>query len=81
MFTIKGSEDAEIPAEEFTDILRSSLRQSDIVTQSGKNQFMVMLLEMSHFNIEVVIDRIMGKWNANEALQSLELSYELDILK
>ncbi len=80
MFTLVGK-DADSLSEEFLSVLRSSLRQSDIVTESSKGRFLVLLLEMDPANIEVVIDRIMSKW-ASASLQGLcDITYELELLK
>ncbi len=81
LFSVHSSTESEPEPETVKELLRSSLRQSDVVTQNARNQFMVLLLEMSPHNIEVVIDRIISKWNAKDDLKGFELTYELDILK
>ena len=81
LFSVSSSEESGLPMDTIRELLRSSLRQSDVVTQNGRNQFVVLLLEMSAYNIEVVIDRIMDKWNESDELKGYELSYELDLLK
>ena len=81
LFSVSSKEDSELPRETIKEVFRSSLRQSDVVTHSSRNQYMILLLEMSPFNIEVVIDRIMNKWNACSELTGFELTYELDLLK
>ena len=81
LFSVSSPAESGLPMDTIRELLRSSLRQSDVVTQNGRNQFMVLLLEMSPQNIEVVIDRIMDKWNECDELKGYELSYELDLLK
>lgn len=69
LFSIDETHLFERPLEEATDaflsVLRSSLRQSDVVTQSGTNQFMVLLLKTPPYNLEIVINRIMHNWIAD----------------
>lgn len=84
LFSIKESEHAVIPLEEATDqfqeVLQNSLRQSDIVTRSSKNQMIVILPETELPNIRIVIDRILEKWNETDASVMFELSYESDVM-
>ncbi len=81
LFSVSSKTDSELPQDTIKELLRSSLRQSDVVTQSSRNQYMILLLEMSPFNIEVVIDRIMNRWNTCDELRDFELAYEIDLLK
>ena len=48
-------------AEEFKDILIHSLRKSDCVTQSDKNKFLVILIEATLDECDIVRDRIFSK--------------------
>ncbi len=80
LFSVNGENAAEL-SNKVSELLSGCLRQSDVVTSSSKNQFPVLLLEMSHYNIEVVIDRIMNRWNEDPELKELSIDYELDILK
>ena len=47
-------------ADEFKEILLHSLRKSDCVTQSGKVTFLVLLMEATSSESEIVRDRIIG---------------------
>ena len=47
-------------ADEFKSILIKNLRGSDCVTQSGKVTFLVLLMEATSGESEIVIDRIIG---------------------
>ena len=85
LFSIKETTPSNQPlveiTEQFLSILRSSLRQSDVITQSSKNQIMVLLLETPPYNIELVTDRIMQNWKDSGADNSYAIAYEVDILK
>ena len=48
-------------AEEFKDILIHSLRKSDCVTQSDKNKFLVILIEATINECDIIRDRIFSK--------------------
>ncbi len=84
LFSLKmenATDSSALPSDEFLEVLRSSLRQSDIITQRGKNQFMVLLLEITASNLEIVTDRILGKWSALEASKDCRAEYEIDLLQ
>lgn len=85
LFTITEDEDAATPlnelVEQFLEVLRTSLRQSDVITQSSKNQCIVLLSELKANDIEVVTDRIMSAWERQEASAHAQVEYELDALK
>ncbi len=84
LFTIKESEHAAIPiedaADDFIGVLSSSLRQSDIVTQSGRNQCIAILPETSPANLNVVTDRIMQKWNETDSSAMYSVTFESGLL-
>jgi diguanylate cyclase (GGDEF)-like protein len=46
----------------FGNVLRRSLRRSDLILQSRSNQFFVFLTERSTFEAKSVVDRIMTAW-------------------
>ena len=54
----------------------SSLRQSDVITQSAKNKFFVILLKTVPLNAQLVIDRIMGNWSEDERSLATDVTYE-----
>lgn len=56
-FTVKD----ESLAEKFKDTLLHSLRKSDCVSQSGKNKFLVLLMEATEEESLIVRDRIFSK--------------------
>ena len=53
---------AEISAEEFKEVLLRSLRKSDCVTQNG-NKFLVLLMEATELEGDLVKDRIFSRLN------------------
>lgn len=52
-------------AEKFKDTLLHSLRKSDCVSQSGKNKFLVLLMEATEEESLIVRDRIFSKLEKN----------------
>ena len=85
LFSISETKRSAIPiedaAEQLLDAIKSSLRQSDVVSQNAKNQFMVLLQEVESTNIEIVINRIMEKWEAADASAMFTVKSELDAVK
>lgn len=80
LFSIKEKEHAAVPIEdavdEFIEILGSSLRQSDLVTQNGKNQCLIILPETAPQNVGVVTERIMQKWDEADSSAMFEVKIE-----
>lgn len=80
LFSIKekneASDSLEKGIEGFSDILLNSLRQSDIVTQNGKNQCIVILPQTSSSNINPVTERVMQNWKESEFSADFEVSFE-----
>ncbi len=64
-------------AEELRFVLGSSLRQSDVVTQSSENRFVVLLMKLAPINIETVTDRILKNWSDVTASKYYDISYEI----
>ncbi|MCR5357689.1 MAG: diguanylate cyclase [Lachnospiraceae bacterium] len=52
---------SEIVAE-FGNVLKNSLRKSDIIFQSKQNQFFVVLLQLTQKDTPKVIERVMKNW-------------------
>ena len=80
LFSVREKEHAAIPIEdavdEFMGVLASTLRQSDIVTQSGKNQCLVILPETSAADVNVVIERIMQNWSEADSSAMFTVNFE-----
>ena len=85
LFSIKERDRAVLPiedaADQFSEVLVSSLRQSDIITQNGKNQFIVLLPETSFQNISVVSERVLQNWNDADASAIFSVSVEQDVIR
>ena len=48
----------------FGEVLQKTLRRSDILFQCKKDQFFLLLPELSEENIQILVDRIMRKWES-----------------
>jgi diguanylate cyclase (GGDEF)-like protein len=73
--------DPEVLTDHFMEVVRSSLRQSDVVTRQGKNQVMAVLLKAIPSDIEIVTERIMMNWEASEESDHCHVSMEVDTIK
>ena len=62
--------DDESKAEEFLEVLSHSLRRSDCVTQNGRNQIFVLLMEATHDDVEVVKQRLLERWHQPLQIES-----------
>ncbi|MCR5789663.1 MAG: GGDEF domain-containing response regulator [Lachnospiraceae bacterium] len=81
-FTLEGdSENAAAQTDAFSEVLQLSLRQSDVVTKSGRSRVLVLLLELPPVDMQIVIDRIMNNWSENELSAACSIDYEMELLK
>lgn len=84
LFSIEEKGQGELPMDMvmklFEKVLCDSLRQSDVVTRSGKNQYIILLFNTTRNNIEVVVDRIRSNWARSGGSSGYELSFELDLI-
>ena len=68
LFTVRCNEPGlsgsviEEVSDLFSDVLRSSLRRSDVYTRSGKHQFMVLLSSMDNVDRSIILLRIIDNW-------------------
>lgn len=86
LFTINEKQDVDEDIREkstdmFFSALHTSLRGSDVVTQNSKNQFLILLFDTELYNIEIILDRIMTKWQKFEYEDAFDITYELDNVK
>lgn len=81
--TPQGNTDNKISdiSDELLTIIKSSLRQSDVITKNSNNQLIVMLLEAPAHNIEVVTNRILDNWEKAYHDTGYSLSYEIEQLQ
>ena len=81
LFSLKNKLSDELPGQDVTDAfldkISSSLRQSDTITQSGKNQFLLILLKTTPLNAQLVIDRVLGNWSLSPVSDTVDVSYEM----
>ena len=81
LFSLKNKDSDEMPPSEITDAflenMSQSLRQSDVITQSSKNQFLLILLKTTPPNAQLVIDRVMSKWVALPESEKADVTYEM----
>ncbi len=68
----------ESKIEDFRNMLVKSLRRSDCVTQNGKNQFLVMLMEANLQEAYIVRDRILSRWQQMRANFKGEAAFEIE---
>ena len=84
MITLSETDMADLSLEKaierFEEVLKSSLRQSDVITRNGSNQFLVMLMETTRTNIEVVTDRIESNWSRSAGSGGYSFTHELILL-
>lgn len=66
----------ETTAEEFCELLKSTLRRSDCITRHGDNQILVLLMEASMEKGELVVERILRNWNKSTARRKVHCEIE-----
>lgn len=83
LFSVKvhGDVDQDKALDDFIEIMKNSLRQSDVITRYGKSQVLLILLKATPIDINVVTERIMMNWDANEASDHCSITYEVDTIK
>ncbi len=64
--------------EAFSDLLRQILRRSDIITQSKRNQFFLLLPELQEQNAPVVIERILSTWEMSKPVDGVRIKYAIE---
>ena len=75
----------DMPAEEFREItdalgelLRSTLRNSDMMMQSSPGQFFLLLPTVTEDNFESVMSRLKSEWEKIEGHEKVKLSFETE---
>ena len=59
----------------FEEILQENLRRTDIIFRSRQNRFFLLLPEMGQEAVDMVVGRIMTKWEKTEFAALFELRY------
>ncbi|MBO5551637.1 MAG: diguanylate cyclase [Lachnospiraceae bacterium] len=81
LFSIRNKASDDMPAdkitEAFQDMMQRSLRQSDVITQNSKNQFLLILLKTTPPNARLVIERLMGVWKDCPESALVNIDYEM----
>mgnify|MGYP002856434011 CR=1 FL=1 len=82
LLSLRGA-DGELPAtdepgEKLLEIICGSLRASDVVTQRSRNTISVILLEASPMDTNMIMERIVSKWN--EIGMDYDISYEVELI-
>ena len=60
----------------FKSTIRNSLRNSDVMMECGEHQLFLLLPEVTEYNIEKVINRLMDKWNKSELAAEVTVTTE-----
>ncbi len=82
LFTVKpgvsvsGADQHAMILEHFRRLIQESLRNSDVMVEVSDNQIFLLLPETQETGIEVVIDRLMRKWNQSEFRDEAEIDWE-----
>ncbi len=70
------SKDKEASIEEIRRIIQKTLRNSDIMMQTGDNQFFLLLPEVDDKNIETVMSRMIKALNEEKNKNNVAITYE-----
>ncbi len=81
LFTLEQKDSNEEAQKEFLEVLKASLRQSDVVSVFSKTQIIVLLSDMGEENISLVTDRVFDVWKENAWSASSSLSFENENLR
>ena len=74
----EGGCDITSEAEEFSAILKKSLRVSDVFTQLQTGHFFILLHDMPEAGCECVINGIIEKWTSKQTSDNIRLQYSLE---
>ncbi len=82
LFTIESAEKSVLPVldvtEYFFQILKETLRQSDVISLNGNNSCLALILKANSHEIKIVIDRIMKNWNEKSPDSTYKIKYEIN---
>ncbi|MBQ1548717.1 MAG: hypothetical protein IIZ61_10035 [Lachnospiraceae bacterium] len=67
--------------EAFLHIAKSSLRASDVVTESSRNHVYMLLLEADKPFSDMVAERIINKWQESDLKDGYAVTYEMEIIE
>ena len=67
--------------EAFLEVLKTTLRRSDTITQSSNNQFVIILYDIRYENVHLVIERLERNWQHSYFHDKVSYTYEYDLIK
>ena len=70
------AETSEAAADHLGEVLRSTLRRSDVFTKSGKRQYMLLLPEANNEAGEAILRRLQDAWAGSAEFGSIPLTSE-----
>ncbi|MBR3570200.1 MAG: diguanylate cyclase [Oscillibacter sp.] len=73
LYTLGGDAEA---IDKFGEVLRHSLRRSDVCTKNGANQYLVLLLEIRQGDMNTVLNRILANWDKTGMGDRIKVSWE-----
>ena len=71
--------DNDSDVEELKNLLKKILRKSDCITQSGKNEFYILLMETTTEEVKFVKGRILGKIKASDKISDLQINFRDEV--
>ena len=81
LFSLKVKDGATTSIEEtidgFVEFASNSLRQSDVITKSGKNQCIVILSKSKYSSAYSVTERILHSWSEEKDSEKVEVLFEI----
>ena len=78
LFTVMAEGDV---VDAFGEVLSASLRRSDVITKSGKHQYMVLLAEMEGADAEPILQRVLTRWNDSGKGGPRDVSYDTVLIR
>lgn len=80
VFMEPGVDDYSGLAEHLGNILKNTLRSSDIMMQNSANQFFLMLPGVTNDDIDKVINRTLAAWAESEYADQAQIIYEVEMI-
>ena len=85
IFSLEKLKEDTVPLSEareaFLHIAKSSLRASDVVTESSRNHVYMLLLEADKPFSDMVAERIINKWQESDLKDGYAVTYEMEIIE
>ncbi|MBR5361637.1 MAG: hypothetical protein IK123_12180, partial [Lachnospiraceae bacterium] len=66
---------------EFGNVLKTTLRKSDIILQWQQNRYFVVLPQLDDIDITGVLDRIMQEWASTGYTDRMRIKYAVSVLR